>query len=115
MKVTPETLRANKEIRDMLWPFDFEVVDNRACGLVWFDAGPLEPFEIVAQRASGCIYALTGPQRHVLLATTDGQAGIGGEPEGMSRTRGRASLLAGCSAFCEWGSARDEGGPARQD
>ena len=76
MKVTPETLRANKEIRDMLWPFDFEVVDNRACGLVWFDAAPLEPFEIVAQRASGCIYALTGPQRHVLLATTDGQAGI---------------------------------------
>jgi hypothetical protein len=37
---------------------------------------PLEPFEIVAQRSSGCVYALTGPQRQVLLATSEGQAGI---------------------------------------
>src|SRR5258706_12316253 len=41
-----------------------------------FDAAPLEPFEIVAQRSTGCVYALTGAQRHVLLATSEGQAGI---------------------------------------
>jgi hypothetical protein len=76
MTVTPEILRANKEIRDMLWPFDFAVVDNREDGPVWFDTAPLEPFEIVAQRSSGCVYALTGPQRHVLLVTSEGQAGI---------------------------------------
>src|SRR6266702_4052683 len=76
MTVTPEILRANKEIRDMLWPFDFAVVDNREYGTVRFDTAPLEPFEIVAQRSSGCVYALTGPQQHVLLATTEGQAGI---------------------------------------
>jgi hypothetical protein len=76
MTVTPEILRANKEIRDMLWPFDFAVVDNREYGAAWFDTAPLEPFEIVAQRSSGCIYALTGPQRHVLLVTSEGQAGI---------------------------------------
>ncbi len=35
----------------MLWPFDFEVIDNKAFGAVWFDTAPLEPFEIVAQRA----------------------------------------------------------------
>ncbi len=29
MTVTPEILRANKEIRDMLWSFDFVVVDNQ--------------------------------------------------------------------------------------
>jgi hypothetical protein len=76
MTVTPEILRASKEIRDMLWPFDFAVVDNREYGPVRFDTAPLEPFEIVAQRSSGCVYALTGPQRHVLLATSEGQAGI---------------------------------------
>src|SRR6266496_5055793 len=76
MTVTPEFLRANKDIRDMLWPFDFAVVDNREYGPVRFDTAPLEPFEIVAQRSSGCVYALTGPQQHVLLATTEGQAGI---------------------------------------
>jgi hypothetical protein len=76
MKVTPETLRASQEIRDMLLPFDFAVVDNKGYGAVWFDTAPLQPFEIVAQRGSGCIYALTGPQRHVLLATSEGQAGI---------------------------------------
>jgi FAD/FMN-containing dehydrogenase len=76
MTVTPEILRANKEIRDMLWPFDFAVVDNREYGTAWFDTAPLEPFEIVAQRSSGCVYALTGPQRHVLLVTSEGQAGI---------------------------------------
>jgi hypothetical protein len=72
MKVTPETLRADKAVRDMLWPFDFAVVGSKAYGPVWFDTAPLEPFEIVAQRGSGCIYALTGPQRHVLLATNRG-------------------------------------------
>jgi hypothetical protein len=76
MTVTPEILRANKEIRDMLWRFDFVVVDRNEYGPVWFDAAPLEPFEIVAQRSTGCVYALTGAQRHVLLATSEGQAGI---------------------------------------
>jgi hypothetical protein len=76
MTVTPEILRANKEIRDMLWRFDFVVVDNKEYGTVWFDTAPLEPFEIVAQRSTGCVYALTGAQRHVLLATSEGQAGI---------------------------------------
>ncbi len=76
MTVTPEILRANKEIRDMLRSFDFAVVDNREYGPVWFDTAPLEPFEIVAQRSSGCVYALTGPQRRVLLVTSEGQAGI---------------------------------------
>jgi hypothetical protein len=32
--------------------------------------------EIVAQRGSGCVFALTGPRRHVLLATSEGQAGV---------------------------------------
>ena len=76
MKVTPETLRASQDIRDMLWPFDFAVTSNKEYGPVWFDTAPLQPFEIVAQRGSGCVYALTGPQRHVLLATSEGQAGI---------------------------------------
>jgi hypothetical protein len=76
MTVTPEILRANKAVRDMLEPFDFVVVDNKAHGPVWFDTAPLEPFEIVAQSSSGCIYALTGAQRHVLFATSEGQAGI---------------------------------------
>ena len=65
MTVTPEILRANKEIRDMLWRFDFVVVDNKEYGPVWFDAAPLEPFEIVAQRSTGCVYALTVAQRRV--------------------------------------------------
>ncbi len=76
MKVTPETLRASQDIRDMLWTFDFAVTSNKEYGPVWFDTAPLQPFEIVAQRGSGCVYALTGPQRHVLLATSEGQAGI---------------------------------------
>jgi hypothetical protein len=40
MKVTPEILRSNKEIRDMLWPFDFVVVDSKEYGPVWFDTAP---------------------------------------------------------------------------
>ena len=76
MTVMPEILRAKKEIRDMLWRFDFVVVDNREYGPVWFYTAPLEPFEIVAQRSTGCVYALTGAQSHVLLATSEGQAGI---------------------------------------
>jgi hypothetical protein len=54
MTVTPEILRANKEIRDMLRPFDFVVVDNQEYGPVWFDT--------VAQRSTGCVYALIGPR-----------------------------------------------------
>ncbi len=76
MNVTPKMLRASKEICDMLWPFDFKVVDSKEFGPVWFDTAPLEPFEIVAQRGTGCVYTLIGPRRHVLLATTEGQAGI---------------------------------------
>ena len=74
MTVTPEILRADNAVRRMLRPFDFEVVDSY--GPVWFDTAPLEPFEIVARRSSGCVYALAGPQRHVLLVTSEGQAGI---------------------------------------
>ena len=76
MKPTPETLRADKSLREMLWAFDFGVVDKKAGGAVWFDIASLAPFEIVAQRGSGCVYALTGQRGHVLLATTEGQAGI---------------------------------------
>ena len=76
MKVTPAALRANRDVRDMLWPFDFAVTSNKEFGPVWFDTAPLQPFEIVAQRGSGCVYAPTGSQRHVLLATSEGQAGI---------------------------------------
>ena len=72
MTVPPEILRANKEIRGMLWSFDFVVVDKEY-GPVWFDTAPLEPFKIVAQRSTGCVYALTGAQRHVLLATSEGR------------------------------------------
>ncbi len=73
MTVTPEILRASKQIREMLWPFDFTVVDNKEHGPVWFDTAPLQPFEIVAQRGSGCARALTGPQWHVLLVTFEGK------------------------------------------
>jgi len=76
MTPTPEILRADNEIPDMLWPFDFEVTDNAQYGPVWFDTAALAPFEVVAQRSSGCVYALVGPERHVLLATSEGQAGI---------------------------------------
>jgi hypothetical protein len=37
MTVTPENLRSNKTIRDMLWPFDFNVVDGKEYGPLWFD------------------------------------------------------------------------------
>jgi hypothetical protein len=40
------------------------------------DTAPLAPFEVVGQRGSGCVFALVGPQRHVLLLTSEGQAGI---------------------------------------
>ncbi len=30
MTVTPEILQTNKEIRDMLWSFDFVVVDTKS-------------------------------------------------------------------------------------
>ena len=60
----------------MLWPFDFALVEHRDYGTAWFDTAPLEPFEVMAQRSSGCVYALTGPQRRVLLVTSEGQAGI---------------------------------------
>jgi hypothetical protein len=61
MTVTPEILKASKEIRDMLRPFDFVAIDDQECGPVWFDTAALEPFEIVAQRSAGCVYALIGP------------------------------------------------------
>jgi hypothetical protein len=76
MTLTPEILLADNDIRDMLWPFDFAVTDNAQYGPVWFDTADLAPFEVVAQRSSGCVYALVGPERHVLLATSEGQAGI---------------------------------------
>lgn len=76
MTPTPEILRADNDIRDMLWPFDFEVTDTAEFGPVWFDTADLAPFEIVGQRSSGCVYALVGPERHVLLVTSEGEAGI---------------------------------------
>jgi hypothetical protein len=76
MTLTPETLRADDNIADMLWPFDFELIDNDEYGPVWFDTAPFAPFEIVAQRSSGCVYALIGAGRQVLLVTTEGQAGV---------------------------------------
>jgi hypothetical protein len=75
MTVTLEALRANRRARALLQGFDFEVQDHATAPL-WFDATPLAPFEIVAARCSGCVYALVGPQRHVLLATSAGQAAI---------------------------------------
>ena len=69
---TPEILRADYDIRDMLWPFDFAVTDNAQYGPVWLDIADLAPFDVVAQRGSGCVYALVGPERHVLLATSEG-------------------------------------------
>src|SRR5258708_26817611 len=59
-----------------VWGLDVRGGDGKEFGAVWCDIGPLEPFEIVAQRGTGCVYALIGPRRHVLLATTEGQAGI---------------------------------------
>jgi hypothetical protein len=76
MTLTPKILRADQDIRDMLWPFDFAVTDNSEYGPVWFDTAALAPFEIVAQRSSGCVYALIGSERHVLLATSEGGAGV---------------------------------------
>ena len=75
MVVTPETLRADKKLRGMLWSFDFEVQDPDY-DAIWFDTAPLQPFEIVAAKGSGCVYALTGMQRHVLFVTSEGQASI---------------------------------------
>jgi len=76
MTVTPDMLGVDQKIRDMLWPFDFAPVDNTSHGPVWMDTAPLAPFEVVGQRGSGCVFALVGPQRHVLLLTSEGQAGI---------------------------------------
>lgn len=75
MLLTPEILRADKKIRGMLWSFVFEVQDPDH-DASWFDTAPLQPFEVVAARGSGCVYALTGIQRHVLFVTFEGQAGI---------------------------------------
>jgi hypothetical protein len=75
MPITLEDLRANKAVRDMLWSFDFQVQDDPRMP-VWFDTAPLQPFEVVAQKGSGCVYALTGPDRHVLFVTSEGQADI---------------------------------------
>jgi hypothetical protein len=76
MTLTPESLRADSKARDMLRYFDFTVQDVNEYDAVWFDITPLEPFDIIAQRSSGCVYALVGPERHVLLGTSEGQAGI---------------------------------------
>lgn len=75
MLVTPEILRADKKIRGMLWSFDFEVQDLHY-DAIWFDTAPLQPFDVVAAKGSGCVYALAGMQRHVLFVTSEGQASI---------------------------------------
>lgn len=76
MTVTPDMLGADQRMRDMLWPFDFAPADNSSHGPVWMDTATLAPFEVIGQRGSGCVFALVGPQRHVLLLTSEGQAGI---------------------------------------
>ena len=75
MRVTLEQLRANEKARAMLQVFDFDVQDDNS-EPVWFETEPLEPFEIVAKRNSGCVYVLIGKQGHVLHATSEGQAGV---------------------------------------
>jgi hypothetical protein len=75
MTVTLQALRANRRARALLQGFDFDVQDD-ASAPMWFDTAPLAPFETVAQRYSGCVYALVGPRRHVMLATSEGQAAI---------------------------------------
>ncbi len=82
MPVTPETLRSDKKIRGMLRSFDFEVQDPDH-DAVWFDTAPLQPFEVVAAKGSGCVYALTGVRRHVLFVSSEGQAGIIAEDLGQ--------------------------------
>lgn len=74
MDITPEILRASRNAHDMLWVFDFQIQDDREP--YWFDTAPLEPFEAVGRRGSGCVYALFGPQRHVLLVTSEGAAAV---------------------------------------
>jgi hypothetical protein len=76
MTITPDMLMADAQLREMLWAFDFAPEDNQSHGPVWADTTPLKPFEIVARRSSGCVYALVGAQRHVLLLTSEGQSGI---------------------------------------
>jgi hypothetical protein len=76
MSVTPQILTGNREIREMLLRFDFEPMDNAEYGPVWFETAPLKPFDVVAQRGSGCVYATIGPERHVVLVTTEGRAGV---------------------------------------
>ena len=113
MTVTPEILRADQTIRDMLWPFDFAVASNEEYGPVWFDTAPLEPFEIVAQQSSGCVYALIGPKRHVLLATTEGEAGIvAANLKECLEPRDRPSLLAGCRFALAGGCREDAANPS---
>ena len=59
----------------MLRSFDFEVAAEE-CGPPWFATLALEPFCIVAGRGSGCIYALTGSDGHILFVGSEGKAGI---------------------------------------
>ena len=75
MDVTPETLRASRNAHDMLWMFDFQIQDD-VREPYWFDTAPLEPLEAVGRRGSGCVYALFGPQRRVLLVTSEGEAAV---------------------------------------
>ena len=75
MEITPEMLRENKRVREMLSAFDFEVVDQPS-NQTWFNTENLQPFEIVAKRASGCLFSIFGPHRLVLLVTSEGEAAI---------------------------------------
>jgi|tagenome__1003787_1003787.scaffolds.fasta_scaffold20962340_4 hypothetical protein len=75
MEITPKTLRENKRIRDMLSAFDFEVVDE-PFDHTWFKTDNLQPFEIVARRASGCLFSVFGPRQSILLVTSEGGAGV---------------------------------------
>jgi hypothetical protein len=76
MTVTPTMLGASQTMRDMLWPFDFDVEDNRSHGPVWIDVSALQPFEVVGKTGAGDVLALVGDGQHVLLLTSEGQAGI---------------------------------------
>ncbi|MBM3529758.1 MAG: hypothetical protein FJX62_16870 [Alphaproteobacteria bacterium] len=75
MAVTLAKLKADVKARDMLSSFDLRVAGDNA-DPPWFDTAPLAPFEIVATKGAGCIYALTGPHEHVLFVTSEGQASL---------------------------------------
>lgn len=76
MSVTPEMLGASQAMRDLLWPFDFEVEDNASFGPVWMDVTALQPCKVIGKTGAGDVIALVGAAQHVLLLTSEGQAGI---------------------------------------